>query len=261
MSLLKVEELKAGYGKKNIINDISVEVLDGQIAGLLGPNGCGKSTMIKALCKGINYQGTVRICGRDVKEMTEKELSKICSYVPQKSGLSIEISVLDVLLMGFYPYLRLFERPNRKMKERAKEVLVRMGLEKEIESNYMELSEGQKRMCILARSLVSDAKLLLMDEPDASLDFGIKNHLMQIISERAKVNKTGLLLSLHDVDLALSYCDKLYLMRDGRIIEMINPRDDSISDMECKLKEVYGNVRLLEHFNENKTRKLVMVQS
>ena len=279
MSLLKAEALQSGYGKKNVIHDISVELLEGQIQGILGPNGCGKSTMIKALCRGIPYQGAVSICGRDIKKMTEKELAKLCTYVPQRSGLAIDISVLEVVLMGFYPHLGLLERPNKSMRKKACEILAQVGLEDAIYSNYMELSEGQKHMCILARSLVSDAKLLIMDEPDASLDFGVRNHVMQMILTQVKENNSGVLLSLHDTDLALMYCDKIYLMKDGRIIHSIKPQQDNISEMEEKLRELYGSIRLLDYGNidkkidenlnekfdkngiEKQERKLVMVQA
>lgn len=261
MSLLHIEELKAGYGKKSIINDISLEIKEGQIVGILGPNGCGKSTLIKALCKGIPSEGVVRICEQDAKALTEKELAKLCAYVPQSSGISIDISALEVVLMGFYPYMGLLERPNAQMKQKACELLNSLGLEKEIDSNYLELSEGQKRMCILARSLVTDSKLFLMDEPDASLDFNVRNHLLQRIKKQVKDGEAGALLSLHDTDLALLFCDKIHLMRDGVFIDVIKPQEDLLQDMEQKLQRVYGNIRLLEYQNENGTRKIVMVHA
>lgn len=271
MSLLRVENLTAGYGKNRIIDNISLEVSEGEIVGLLGPNGCGKSTLIKALCKGNSSEGNVTVCERDLKDFSEKELAKICSYVPQSSGLAIDISALEVVLMGFYPYLGLLERPDIKMKEKAGEMLQLVGLEKEVQTNYMELSEGQKRMCILARSLVADAKMLLLDEPDASLDFAIRNRLLTIIEKQVKEKETGVLLSLHDTNLALSCCDKIYLMKDGRLIHIVHPKEDSISEMEEKLQQIYGNVKLLEYkkeqeafansSKEDKTRNLVMVQA
>lgn len=259
MSLLKVDGLSAGYGKKNIINDISIELSKGQMVGILGPNGCGKSTLLKALCKDIPYEGNVNICQQDVRNMSEKELAGLCSYVPQKSGLAIDITALDVVLMGFYPQLNLLERPSTDMKKIASELLAQVGIE--IHANYMELSEGQKRMCILARSLANDAKLLLMDEPDASLDFGVRHQVMQIIMERVRENNTGVLLTLHDTNLALEYCEQIYLMKEGNIVNLIIPKEDSISDMEDKLQELYGPVRLLEYVNEKNTRQLVMVRA
>ena len=261
MSLLQVEALQAGYGKKQIIYDISLEVDEGRIVGILGPNGCGKSTMIKALCKGISYQGKVSVCGRDIKEMSEKALARACSYMPQKSGLAIDISVFEVVLMGFFPYMGIFEGPNKKMKNLVCETLSCVGLKKEIHSNFMELSEGQKRLCILARSLVAEAKLLIMDEPDASLDFGIRNHMIQIIKKRVAEKKTGVLLTLHDTDMALSNCDEIYLMKEGRIVNRISSKEESLSNMEQKLSELYGKVKIQEYFSEDGTRKLTMVQA
>lgn len=261
MSLLQVEALQAGYGKKNIIQDISLKVDAGKIVGILGTNGCGKSTLIKAVCKGISFQGIVCVNGNDVKKMSERELARVCSYMPQKSGLAIDISVLEVVLMGFYPYLDILERPNSRMREQACEMLACVGFTKDISSNYMELSEGQKRLCILARSLVAETKLLIMDEPDASLDFGIRNRLMQIIKERVDSNETGVLLTLHDTDLALSNCDEIYLMKEGRIVNKIIPCEEALSDMEQKLSKLYGRVRIQEYFSEAGTRKLIMLQA
>lgn len=260
MSLLQVEALKAGYGKKTIIQDVSMHLQTGQLACLLGPNGCGKSTLIKALCKGISYQGSVKVCDQDIKDMTEKELSKLCTYVPQSSGLLIDISALEVVLMGFYPYLDLLQRPDKQMRELAQDMLERVGLKNKMHSNYMELSEGQKRMCILARSLVSDAKLLLMDEPDASLDFGVRNQLLQIIQKRVQNDKAGAMIALHDTDLALAYCQSIYLMQNGYIVGEIHPQEDSIAVMQQKLSSLYGNIKLLAYENENGERRITMVR-
>lgn len=261
MSLLQVEALQAGYGKKNILHDVALEVNEGKIVGILGPNGCGKSTMIKAVCKGIPYRGKVQVCGHDTREMSERTLAKVLSYMPQRSGLAIDISALDVVLMGFYPYMGILDKPNRTMKEKACELLTCVGLGEEISSNYMELSEGQKRLCILARSLVTDSKLLIMDEPDASLDFEIRNRMMQIIRERADNNGKGVLLTLHDTDLALTNCDEIYLMKEGKIIDKITSNEEPLSGMEQKLSALYGRIKLQEYLSENGTRNLIMVKA
>lgn len=261
MKLLQVEKLQAGYGKKNIIHDISIEVNAGKIVGIVGPNGCGKSTLIKAVCGGLSSQGKVCLCGQDIREMSEKMIARYCSYMPQKSGLAMDISALDVVLMGFYPYLGILEGPDKKMKERSCEILARVGFDMEVSSNYMELSEGQKRLCILARSLVTESKLMIMDEPDASLDFEIKNRMMQIIKEQVDENNAGVLLTLHDTNLALSGCDEIYLMKDGRITDKIVVREDSLSDMEQKFFALYGKVKIHEYISEKGVRRLVMLQA
>ena len=259
MSLLKVENVNAGYGKKQIIHDFSMEINAGEIVGILGPNGCGKSTLIKALCKGLPYEGKVYMDGHDVKNLSERELARICSYVPQHSGLSIDISVYDAVMMGFQPYLKLLENPGKEMHDKAYETLIQIGLKEQMADNYMELSEGQKRLCILARSLVADAKLMLMDEPDGALDFSVRNHLLKLVSENVKNKQGGILLTLHDMNLALAYCDSIYLMNEGRLIGVINPKKDSLEEMEAGLSKLYGKIRLIDCAGDGEEKKLVMV--
>ena len=128
MSILKVEQLSTGYGKKEIVRDISMELSLGQVVSILGPNGCGKSTLIKALCKGLAFKGNVFIDDINTRELSERELAKLCSYVPQRSGLSIDVSVQDAVLMGFQPYLGIFGNPSKDMKVRVQETLLQVGL-------------------------------------------------------------------------------------------------------------------------------------
>lgn len=258
MNLLQVEKLNAGYGKKQIIHDFSMDINAGQIVGILGPNGCGKSTLIKALCKSIPYEGKILIDGQDVRDLSVKKMAQICSYVPQRSGLSVDISVYDAVMMGFQPYLKLLENPVKEMHDKACEIIAQIGLKEQMMDNYMELSEGQKRLCILARSLISDAKLMLMDEPDGALDFGIRNHLLQMVSHKIENGQRGVLITLHDVNLALSYCDSIYLMKEGRLAGVMNPNADSAEEMEEKLSLLYGSVRLIDYAKEHE-KKYVMV--
>lgn len=259
MSLLLVENLCTGYGKTNVVNDISLSVEAGQMVGLLGPNGCGKSTFIKALCKGVPFAGTAFIEDLDLRKLSEKELAKRCTYVPQRSGLSIDITVFEVVLMGFHPYLGILQSPGEEMKAKVREILTLVGLGEMMSANFMELSEGQKRLCILARSLVTDAKLLIMDEPDAALDFGVRHALLRLVSVRIREQRNGVLLAMHDTNLALSYCDIIYLMKQGRIVGSIKPGEDSRESMEEKLSDLYGPVRLLSYDRKDGKKGIVMV--
>jgi len=261
MNLLQIEGLCAGYGKIKCVQNVSMQISEGKLVGILGPNGCGKSTLLKALCKGIPYSGTVTIAERNLRDYSEQQLARICAYVPQRSGLSIDISALEVVMMGFQPYLRLLETPSLEMKERAKEILSQVGLEGQMTSNYMELSEGQKRLCVLARALVADVSLLLMDEPDAALDFNMRNTLVHLVGERVRNQQGGALIAVHDTNLALAHCDQIYLMTDGKFEHVICPKEDSLKDMESKLSEIYGAIRLLPYNKENGEQKLVMVQA
>lgn len=261
MSLLKVENLYVGYGKKHIVKDVFLKIEEGKTIGILGSNGCGKSTLMKALCKGLSYSGNVWIQDKELRRLSEKALAKSCSYVPQQSGLSIDICVRDVVLMGFHPYLNVLEGPTEEMKKETEALLCQIGLKEYIFSNYMELSEGQKRLCILARSLIARTKLLFMDEPDAALDFEMRNMIMQIVERRVNEDGCGVLCTLHDTNLALAYCDYIYLMKDGKFVGGIAPFEDTKEEIEQKLKLIYGNIKLLTYSRENGDKRLAMVQA
>lgn len=259
MSLLEIEKLNAGYGRKKVISDISLTLTEGQMVGIVGPNGSGKSTLIKAICRGIPSKGKLIALGQDIRKLSEREWARLCTYVPQRSGLAIEITALEAVLMGFHPYLGILERPGQDMRRKAEKLLVQLGLEEQINVNYMELSEGQKRLCTLARSLVTEASVFLLDEPDAALDFGARDRFLQILSEQLQSRKGGTLLAVHDINLALYYCDTIYLMKQGQIIGQIRPKEDATEEMEKKLSYLYGGVRLVVIDREQGGRSTVMV--
>lgn len=260
MSLLQVEHLFSGYGKQTVLQDVNLSVNDHEMIGILGPNGCGKSTLLKTICNGISYKGLITINNQDIQKLSEKEFAKLCSYVPQRSGLSIDISAIETVLMGFQPHLSFLENPNSKMRKQAEDFLTQIGMEQKINANYLELSEGQKRLCILARSLVTNAAFLLLDEPDASLDFTMRHKIMQIVLDQVKQNGCSALFSLHDANLALSYCDRIYLMKDGKFVDTICPGQQSISEMEQKLSIIYGDIHILTYKNEAGKTAYTIVQ-
>lgn len=259
MSLVKVENISTGYDKENIIDNISFEINEGELVGLLGTNACGKSTLIKSVCNILPHSGKVTISNNVVEELKTSSVAKLISYVPQQSGLGIDISLLDVVLMGFNPRLKLLERPDNNMISKAKEIITNLGLEDKLNANYMTLSEGQKQLAILARALVSNGSLLVMDEPESALDFSVRYKIIKNIKKWiSDGNKAGLII-LHDVMLALNYCDKLLLLNDKRIVDIINLHYDSIEDIEMKLREIYGDISLFNVKDKSGINHLVML--
>jgi len=244
MSFFRAENLTAGYGGENILDNISFQLERGCIAGVIGPNGHGKTTLLKAVCGIIPHKGNCSLDGEELGRLSPRQLAKCCSYIPQRSGITIDISVLDVVLMGFNPYLKLLEYPSDAMKEAARDMLRRTGLEGKEEMNFLHLSEGQKQLCILARTLVSPGKLLLLDEPESALDFRLRHKMLEILRKWSAETDCSALVSLHDPALALNYCDKLFLLEGGKLIGSIEPARDPLEKMEQLLTRVYGSVSL-----------------
>ncbi len=260
MSFFSVSHLCAGYGKKNILSDISFSLEEGRILGVLGANGCGKTTLLKCLCGILPHGGECTLLGEKIERLSARQIAQKCSYIPQRSGISIEISALDVVLMGFNPKLRLLEHPSEDMRKRAKATLALVGLGGRENKNYLSLSEGQKQLCILARTLISDANLLLLDEPESALDFRFRYKTLAILKNWVMQGKRGAVVTLHDGALALNYCDELLLLSDGLVLGIVRPKTDSVEQMEKMLSQIYGNISLQKCFGKNGQEHIVILK-
>ena len=227
MSYLSAKGITAGYGRQPVIHDISFQLEEGRLLGVIGANGSGKTTLLKALCGILPHEGSCTLDGALLEQLSARQIARLISYIPQRSGVSIDISVLDVVLMGFNPQLSLLEHPSKAMREAALQALRQVGLDDRAEENYLHLSEGQKQLCILARTLVSDSKLLLLDEPESALDFRFRYQMLSLLREWVSFGKRSAVVTLHDPVLALNFCDQLLLLDESGILGMLEPRTAS----------------------------------
>lgn len=260
MSHLSVTGITAGYGKQPVLENISFCLEEGTLMGIIGANGSGKTTLLKALCGILPHRGNCTMEGAVLEELSAKQLAKLVSYIPQRSGIAIDISTLDVVLMGFNPRLGLLEHPTKKMKDAAIQALAQVGLTGKEETNYLHLSEGQKQLCILARTLVSDSKLLLLDEPESALDFRFRHQMLSLLRNWVTSMKSSAIVTLHDPALALNFCDKLLLLSDGGVLGMLEPKTDSLDKMEQMLSKVYGPISLQRCDNRKGEAQIVMLR-
>ena len=259
MSFFTVNDLSVSYGKQEILSHLSLDVADSQTIAILGANGSGKTTLLKAICGILSHTGTCTLEDIVLEKKSPKELAKLCSYIPQRSGISIDISTLDTVLMGYYPHLGMLEHPSIGMKEQAIELIRMVGLAGKENVNYLHLSEGQKQLCILARTLITNSKLLLLDEPESALDFHHRYQMLKLIKEWNRNNHSTALISLHDPMLALNTCDCLFLLSDGSIHATIYPHTDTLSSMEEKLCHLYGDISLQYCTNKHDQKQIVML--
>ena len=260
MSLLSVKNISAGYGKHNIIENISFDTDAGMLMGIIGANGSGKTTLLKAICGILPHQGTCSLEQTVLEKLSPKQIAKVISYIPQRSGISIDISALDVVLMGFNPKLGLLEQPTKKMKATAIAALEQVGLGGKEETNYLHLSEGQKQLCILARTLVSDSKLLLLDEPESALDFRFRYQMLSLLRSWVALGKRSAIVTLHDPSLALNFCDKLLLLADEGVLGILEPKAESLDKIEQMLSMVYGNISLQRCQNRKGESQIVILR-
>lgn len=248
MPTLLVSNLSAGYGKGIVVNRATLSVDKGELCALLGLNGCGKTTLLKTVCGLLPLrEGKCLVNDEDCSKMNERQRALRMSYIPQRGSLISGKTVLEVILMGANARLHLLDAPGNDDRRMAYAAMEDLGIQDYADRNYEMLSEGQKQLVILARSLVQDAPVMLMDEPDSALDFVNRNMVMEKLRSILKEKQKAGLVTLHDPNFALSYCDCLLLMKDGVILEKLVLKSAEKSDVERALSAVYGNVRVIEH--------------
>lgn len=185
--------------------------------------------------------------GEDCSTFHERQRALRMAYIPQRGSLIEGKTVLEVVLMGFNARLHLLESPGEQHRESALATLERLGLSGFAQRDYATLSEGQKQLVILARALVQDTPVMLMDEPDSALDFVNRSMVLGKIQEILHSQRRAGLITLHDPNFALRYCDRLLLMRQGEICREISLAQTTQAEIEAALSEIYGDIRIIEY--------------
>jgi iron complex transport system ATP-binding protein len=234
---LEVQDLGFSYGPTPILHDISFTAQGGEFLGLLGPNGAGKSTLFRCIL-GLekNYTGKVLLDGRDTAGMKSAELAKIAAYVPQVHYPSFNYSVMDMVLMGAAAQGKEWAMPNAAQKRAALEALDLMGMEKFRDRGFRQLSGGEQQLTLIARALAQRARLLVMDEPTANLDYG---NQIRVLSQVKQLSRQGygVILSAHNPDHAFLFADRVLALHDKRIVAS-GPPEEALT--EALITRLYG---------------------
>uniref|UniRef100_A0A7J3M307 ABC transporter ATP-binding protein n=1 Tax=Archaeoglobus fulgidus TaxID=2234 RepID=A0A7J3M307_ARCFL len=236
--VLEVRELRFAYRKDLVLDGVNLNLNAREILILLGPNGCGKSTLLKCINKILKpFGGVVLLDGKEILKMEEKEVSKLFGYVPQDHKPPFPYKVIDFVLLGRTPHIGLFSTPSKRDYEIAMESLRIVGIESFADRAYTELSGGERQLVLIARALASEAKILLLDEPTAHLDFKNTHRVLETIRRLVKERNLSTIITLHDPNLAQRYGDRIALVHN-RKIECIGFPEEVIT--EELIRRVYG---------------------
>ncbi|MDR0649088.1 MAG: ABC transporter ATP-binding protein [Synergistaceae bacterium] len=246
--LLRLENVTAGYGGKPVVRDVNITIERGELCTLLGLNGSGKTTLLKAVSGLLTLDsGRCFVGEMDCTGFHEHRRARFISHIPQRHSKMQGVPVLDVVLMGRNPHLGLLDSPTKKDLEQATETIEKMGLIELIDEDFAQLSEGQKQMVILVRTLVQDTPAMLMDEPDSALDFLNRHRMLAKIRDLIHSQGKAGLITLHDPNFALAYCDRLILLQDGSVIGELKMKTATKDSIHGCLALIYGNIEILEH--------------
>jgi iron complex transport system ATP-binding protein len=206
-------------GGPTVVDRVSLAIGRGELVGLLGPNGSGKTTMLKLLGGILRpRQGSVAFEGRPLADWPRREAARKIAYVPQETHAPFDFSVMEIVLMGRFPHLGSFALEGPQDLAVAKGALDATGMSAFAARPFHTLSGGEKQRVVIASALAQDPELLLLDEPTASLDVGHQLEVQQLLARLNASGQVAMVLSTHDLNLAASLCRRLILVRDGRVL-------------------------------------------
>ncbi len=224
--MIDIKGVYFSYDKKrDILKNINLSIKEGEITSILGPNGSGKTTLLKCINSILlPYKGEIYLDGNNVLKMRRDEIAKNIAYVPQEHKISFPYKVLDVIVLGRTPYIGLFSQPKKEDIKKCYEVLNFLNIEYLSEKVYTQISGGERKLCLIARALATDARVLLLDEPTANLDIKHETEVLNCIKKLTKEKKLTVIMTLHNVNLASLISDKIVLLKEGEIITCGEPK-------------------------------------
>ncbi len=217
---LDVREVAVDLSGRRIVRDVALEAAPGEVVGLIGPNGSGKSTLLRTVYRMLRpAAGLVTLGGDDVWRLSAKEAARRTAVVVQETTGEFEFTVHEVVLMGRTPHKGRLERDTHADTEIAEAALARVDMTPFAERAFTTLSGGEKQRVLIARALAQEPRLLVLDEPTNHLDIRFQLEVLELVRGLSVTT----LVTLHDLNLAAAYCDRLYLLSEGCIVASGTP--------------------------------------
>jgi iron complex transport system ATP-binding protein len=232
---ITINDLTFGYNSSKILDGLDLVVENSEVLGLVGPNGSGKTALIKCIDKILKPKGSILLDGRNIDTVSRTELAKRLGYVPQSSSTPLATTVFDTVLMGRRPHISW--RVSDADLDKVADILGLLHLEDLAMRDFSQLSGGQKQKVLVARALAQEPEVLLLDEPTSSLDMKHQLEVMEMIASLVKEKRISAVMALHDLNLASMFVDKLAILKDGKIYAAGKPADLLNAR---NIREVYG---------------------
>ena len=245
-SKLIVENLQYNIDSVSILKKLDIEIPDGKITGLIGPNGCGKSTFLKNVYRALTPdKGNIYLDGENVHKLKYRETAKKMSVLKQESSSDFDYTVYEIASMGRAPYHRALEPYSENDEQIIRQALYQVGLLTLSERKISTLSGGEKQRLFIARALIQQTGLLILDEPTNHLDIYHKIQIMELISGF----DVTVLSAIHDLELACKYCDNIIVLKEGKVFMQGTPDKVFVPEMFEAVFKVKVDLKISEEKN------------
>ncbi len=239
--MLEVNGVSYQLDEEWLIHDLSLQVKKNEWVGVIGPNGSGKSTLLKTIYRVLKpHSGFISLEEKRIDRLPSKLLAQKMAVVSQETPMLFDFTVKEIVMMGRSPHKKLLEADNVEDESIVVKALNRVGLQEKINRSFLHLSGGEKQRVMIARALTQQPDFLVLDEPTNHLDI---HHQLQIL-DIVKALDLTVITALHDLNLALSYCDRLYVLKNGSIVASGKPENIITEALLFDVFQVQTDIRI-----------------
>ena len=225
MTAIGLRRVTVELGGRPVVRDVDLDVAQGEWVALIGPNGAGKTTLLRAIARLVAFSGAIELDGRDTAGLGRTELARLLAVVPQEPSTPPWMTVGEYVLLGRTPHLGPLAKEGLRDRGAAAEALARLDLLGYAGRRLGTLSGGEKQRVVVARALAQEARIVLLDEPTASLDIGHQQQALELLDALRAESGLTLVAAMHDLTLAAQYADRMVLLDDGRVVADGGPGD------------------------------------
>jgi iron complex transport system ATP-binding protein len=244
--MISIRALAAGYRDSRVLDGLSLDVADGEVVAICGPNGCGKTTLVRVLSGALKPSGgQVAVDGSPLNALSGQALARTVAVVGQGAPLPVGFTVFETVMMGRTPHLRLLQSEGRSDVEAARRAMARTNCWQLRDRNMEALSGGERQRVLIARALAQEPRVLLLDEPTSHLDLQHQVDAFRLVQALCREHGVAAIAVVHDLTLAGAFADRIALMSNGTIVEVDRPGDVLREDA---IERVFGvAVRVIQH--------------
>ncbi len=224
--IIKVKDLKISYDKKEVVHGIDLHLKKGEILSIVGPNGCGKSTVLKAIARLLKpTSGEILLDDKNIRHIKTKKIAKKMAILPQIRKTPDDFDVETLIRYGRYPHSNITGKLSSEDKEIVNWALEKTGMTHHRNHKLTELSGGERQRAWIAMALAQKTDIIILDEPTTFLDLSHQLEVLELIKTLNKEENVTILLVLHDLNQAMRYSDRIYVMKEGNIVFSGRPED------------------------------------
>ena len=226
MELIEIKDISFSYDKKLVLDDISISVKKGEVLGILGPNGCGKTTLLKHINRNLSPEvGCVTIEDTDLQNITKREIAKKIAVVPQTNEIHFSFTVRDIVGMGRMPFMEQFRGETTKDVEIVETAMKKARVIGLADRYVNTMSGGERQRMIIARALAQTPEVMLLDEPTLHLDISNQIEALELVKKLSREDGLTVIIVSHDLSMVAKYCDRIMMIYDHKMLIIGTPEE------------------------------------